>query len=94
MLGSVFLKDFYSIYDLDNYRVGLAPVYDFDAPASSNEVDKGDGEIGGTGDDTADGDSSATSFLHDNLRNGLIFAGFFFGFIVLACYICKRRRNE
>ena len=97
MLGSVFLKDYYSIYDLDNYRIGLAPVYDFDAPAESNEVDQGDGEIeeiDDIGDDEADGDSSAASFVHDNLRNGLIFGGFFLGFIVLACYVCKRRRNE
>ncbi len=89
MLGSVFLKDFYSIYDLDNYRMGIAPVYDFDK-AASNEVDDTDAEIGGDAEDSG----STAQFLHDNMRNGLIFAGIFLSFVVLACYICKRRRDE
>ena len=38
-LGSVFLKDRYSVYDMDNFKMAIGPVFDFDAPVSSNDID-------------------------------------------------------
>lgn len=32
-LGAAFLKDHYSVYDLENFKMALGPVFDFDADA-------------------------------------------------------------
>ena len=39
MLGSAFLKDRYSVYDLDNFKMALGPVFDFDAPPANEGIE-------------------------------------------------------
>ena len=39
MLGSVFLKDRYSIYDLEQFKMALGPVFDFDAPPANDGIE-------------------------------------------------------
>ena len=38
VLGSAFLKDHYSVYDMDNFKMAIGPVFDFDAPQTNGEV--------------------------------------------------------
>ena len=35
--GSIVLKDYYSIYDVENRRIGLGPIFDFE-PDNEEEV--------------------------------------------------------
>ncbi len=36
-MGSLFLEDYYSIYDIDNFKVGLGRTVNFEPPATKEE---------------------------------------------------------
>lgn len=63
--------------------MGLGPVFDFDAPPPGS-VDESGKQDGG----------AASPYSENVLRNGLIFSGIAALFLIFACYICKRRRDE
>ena len=75
ILGDTLLRNYYSVYDMDNYKIALGEVVDFEAPVS-------DGGTNGTrGFDPTDPEGKP---VHDNVRNGLIFAGVSLAFIIYA----------
>mmetsp|Transcript_32892 Transcript_32892/g.40665 ORF Transcript_32892/g.40665 Transcript_32892/m.40665 type:complete len:285 (+) Transcript_32892:804-1658(+) len=54
-LGSIFLEDYYSVYDIDNFKVGLGKVVDFEAVDPHDEAyDSGSATHETTGDGTHD----------------------------------------
>ena len=54
-LGSVFLEDYYSVYDIDNFKIGIGKVVDFEPVAQIDEAfDTGSATHETTGDGTAD----------------------------------------
>ena len=90
LLGAPLLKNFYSVYDIDNYKMGLGRVIDFDAPIDAPVN-------GGTGGDIDSPDAPGQQESEENdytLRNALIFSGIAAAFLVFACIVCKRRRDE
>ena len=36
-MGALFLEDYYSIYDIDNFKVGLGRTVNFEPPATKEE---------------------------------------------------------
>ena len=105
--GAVLLKNYYSVFDMDNYKMALGKVFDFDAPPPSNEPDTdpaadNNGDANG-GVDVDDGgkkkekdgsvvDPDAEDTWLD-IENGIIFGVVGLVFIIMACWVCKRR-NE
>ena len=54
-LGSIFLEDYFSVYDIDNFKVGLGKVVDFEPVEPQDEsFDSGSATHETTGDGTAD----------------------------------------
>ena len=47
VLGEPLLRDQYSVYDLDDYKMALGKVIDFDAPPPSPEDESNGAENGG-----------------------------------------------
>ena len=103
--GAVLLKNYYTVFDIDNYKMALGKVFDFDAPPPSNEpdpaeidpaadnnggVDVDDG--GKKKDDGAVVDPDTDDSWLD-IENGVIFGVLGLVFIIMACWVCKRR-NE
>jgi len=82
IMGDTLLRNYYSVYDLENYKMALGEVIDFEAPFSNG------GANGAEGSDPTDPDGK---LVHDNVRNGLIFAGISLAFIIFAICVCKRR---
>jgi len=44
MIGAALLKDYYTVFDVDKFRIGLGKVIDFDAPPPAEAVDEGGDE--------------------------------------------------
>ena len=66
-LGSIFLEDYYSIYDIDNYKIGLGKVVDFEPVDQIDEAyDSGSATHETTGDGSASGDSSTKNDNNSN----------------------------
>ena len=84
------------MYDIDNYKMALGQVVDFDAPPPKPEDDEDEDSNDIDADDVDENgnkkEPNHLDFL--DLENGLIFSGIAFVFIVLACWVCKRRRDE
>ena len=107
-IGAVLLKNYYTVFDIDNYKMALGKVFDFDAPPPSNEPDvdpapdnNDDDDANGGVDDGGkkkekDGelvDPDAEDTWLD-IENGIIFGVVGLLFIIMACWICKRRNEE
>ena len=99
-IGAVLLKNYYAVFDVDNYKMALGKVVDFDAPSPSDESDTVDpADDNGSGVDVDDGGKKTKDDGSDpdadetwlDLENGLIFGLLFIAFIIMACFICKRR---
>ena len=95
-LGHVFLKNYYTVYDIDNFKFALGPVVDFDyeEPIDDEEEEEGSSDADGT--DSVDDDQKNPNKRqphHDNLVNGLVFGVVALIFTALTCYACKRRND-
>ena len=61
-LGSVFLEDYYSVYDIDNFKIALGKVVDFEPVAQDDEAfDTGSATHETTGDGTADSNADTNA---------------------------------
>ena len=91
---------------MDNYKMALGKVVDFDAPPPSNEPDAdpatdNNGDANGSGVDVDDGGKKKDGTVVDpdaddswlDIENAIIFGVLGLVFIIGACYVCKRR-NE
>ena len=85
-MGDTLLKNYYSVYDIDNYKMALGRVIDFDAPV----VPEDDGENSAVDPNQPGGHQN----LEDFEKNALIFSGIVIVFLIVACFVCKRRRDE
>ena len=96
-IGSAMLKDYYAVYDDDNYKMALGKVIDFDAPPPPPPTPDNDNEIDDGGDskkipDESDG-AEGEHIMHDDVKNALIFGSIALVFIIISCIICKKRRD-
>ena len=100
-MGAILLKDYYSVYDVDNFRMGLGRVVDFDyvEPVDgpiipSDDTDATDNNVDTDpegGENVPQGRNHRSS--NENLRDGLIYAGIAIIFIIAVCYAYKRRND-
>ena len=98
MLGSVFLKDRYSVYDFDNFKMALAPVFDFDAV--TNDSDSASGEGGDSPNGSPQDGSQKTqpeggAFIEISLTSAIVFGASLIMtlFVVYMIYKCMKRRK-
>lgn len=79
IMGDTFLRNYYSVYDLEGYRMALGKVFEFDAPLLIPDIV----------------DPSPTTSEEipesDNVLNLIIFACIFVPFMLFAVCVCKRR---
>lgn len=67
LLGSIFLEDYYSIYDIDNFKIGLGKVVDFEPVDQNDEAyDSGSATHEKAGDGSASEDSSTKNDNNSN----------------------------
>ena len=80
-MGSVALKDYYSIYDVDNFKIGIGKVFDPNAPVPNDLPDP----------NAAKEDSEP--FIELNLQNSLIAGGALLAIVLVTCYVIYKRRS-
>ena len=73
---------------MDNFKIGLGPVFDFDAPASSNDIDTDPVEK------EAGNEEQQQAFLEISLTNALFIGGVALLTILIGAYICYCRRGR
>jgi len=78
-LGDVFLRDYYVVYDLDNYKLGFGRAKDFNGLDEVGPDDDGPG---------------ASSTRHELMANLLIFFGIVTIIALVALWVCKKRGHH
>ena len=80
-MGSIALKDYYTIYDVDNFKIGIGKVFDPNAAVPNDLPDP-----------NAAKDSEP--FLVLNLQNCLVAAGSILTIMLITCCVVYKRRSN